>query len=116
MSSGTMRIAVLSDKLHLAMTEHQLLAYFYRYTGVTVLSAVGKLPPQHLVRSTGTAMSTTGSHGVRVRPNGHPRSLPAPSARWATHHPRLRGRANVSLQDKARDFAGPRRSGARCLC
>jgi hypothetical protein len=48
------------------MPEHQLLAYFCRYTGVTVLSAVGKLPPQHLVRSTGTAMSTTGSHGVRA--------------------------------------------------
>ena len=51
-----------------------------------------------------------------VRPNGHPRSLPAPSPRWATHHPRLRSRANVSLQDKVRDFAGPRRSGARWLC
>jgi hypothetical protein len=61
-----MRTAVLSDKLHLAMTEHQLLAYFCRYTGITVLSAVGKLPPQHLVRSTGTAMSTTGSHGLRA--------------------------------------------------
>jgi hypothetical protein len=42
------------------------IAYFCRYTRVTVLSAVGKLPPQHLVRSTGTAMSTTGLHGVRA--------------------------------------------------
>src|SRR5208283_609469 len=41
-------------------------AYFCRYAGVTVLSAVGKNPPQHLVRSTGAAMSTTGSHGVRA--------------------------------------------------
>jgi hypothetical protein len=56
------------------------------------------------------------AHTDYVRPNGHPRSLPAPSPRWATHHPRLRGRANVSLQDKVRDFAGPRRSGARWLC
>ena len=36
-----MRTAVLSDKLHLAMTEHKLLAYFCRYTAITVLSAVG---------------------------------------------------------------------------
>jgi len=90
------------------MTEHQLLAYFCRYTGVTVLSAVGKLPPQHRVRSTGTAMSTTGSHGVRAaqRP---PSQLLAPSPRWATHHPRLRSRANVSLQDKVR--ISPARAG-----
>ena len=35
-------------------------------------------------------------------PNGHPRSLPAPSPRWATRHPRERNRANVSLQKKIR--------------
>jgi hypothetical protein len=61
-----MRTAVPPDKLHLTMTEHQLFSLLRRYTEVTVLSAVGKLPPQHLVRSTGTAMSTTGSHGVRA--------------------------------------------------
>jgi hypothetical protein len=55
------------------------------------------------------------AHTEYVRPNGHPRSLPAPSPRWAAHHPRLCGGANVSLQDKVRDFAGPRRSGARWL-
>jgi hypothetical protein len=46
-------------------------------------------------------MSTTGSHGD-APPNGHPRSLPAPSPRWSNSHPRQRNRANVSLRDKVR--------------
>jgi hypothetical protein len=42
------------------------------------------------------------AHTEYAPPNGHPRSLPAPSPRWATHHPRQCNRANVSLQDKVR--------------
>ena len=42
-----------------------------------------RLPPQHLVRSAGAAMSTTGSR-ARTQPNGLPRSQPAPSPRKAT--------------------------------
>ena len=42
-----------------------------------------RLPPQHLVRSTGAAMSTTGSRATHTaqRP---PSQLAAPSPRWAT--------------------------------
>jgi hypothetical protein len=40
---------------------NSLLLFSAARIGVTVLSAVGKGPPQHLVRSTGAAMSTTGS-------------------------------------------------------
>ena len=53
-----------------------------------------------------------------VPPNGHPRSLPAPSPRWGNSHPRLRNRANVSLPDKVRRLAaltnGTVRPNAKC--
>src|SRR6516164_2496214 len=42
-----------------------------------------KGPPQHLVRSTGAAMSTTGSHGSHAA-QGPPSQSPAPSPRRAT--------------------------------
>ena len=94
-----------------------LTTYFCRYAGVTVLSAVGKAPPQHLVRSTGTAMSTTGSHGVRAaqRP---PSQFACTLAPVGNSHPRLRNRANVSLPDKVRRLAaltnGTVRPNAKC--
>ena len=46
------------------------------------------------------------AHTEYVSPNGHPRSLPAPSPRWATHHPRLSRRANVLLQDNVKIRSG----------
>jgi hypothetical protein len=42
-----------------------------------------KVPPQYLVRSTGTAMSTTGSP-IFCAAQGLPSQLTAPSPRWAT--------------------------------
>lgn len=60
-----------------------------------------RLPPQHLVRSTGAAMSTTGSRGT-TRPNGLPRSLPAPSPRWAT-----RTRASSCAGGSCQGFVRP---------
>src|ERR1700689_5413861 len=93
-----MRTAVLLEN---STSRHQLLAYLCRYTGVTVLSAVGKAPPQHLVRSTGTAMSTTGSHGIRAaqRP---PSQFACTLAPVGNSHPRQRNRASEALQDKVK--------------
>src|SRR5271166_2968569 len=81
-------------------------AYFCRYAGVTVLSAVGKNPPQHLVRSTGAAMSTTGSHGV------HATQRP-PLA--ACLHPRPGGATHTRADAIARMYLCRMRSGARRL-
>jgi hypothetical protein len=71
-----------------------------------------RMPPQHLVRSTGAAMSTTGSRGT-TRPNGLPRSWPAPSPRRATLTSAPVCRANGSRQKLVRcSLAAPRRPGA----
>ena len=64
--------------------------FFCCRTGVTVLSAVGRDPPQHLVRSTGAAMSTTGSHGVFMWPKALLRSRLHPRPVGQLSHPRRR--------------------------
>ena len=96
--------------IYLGASSRHRQSRFCRYTEVTVLSAVGKAPPQHLVRSTGTAMSTTGSHGVRAaqRP---PSQFACTLAPVGNSHPRQRNRANVSLQDKLRRLLAPLTNG-----
>jgi hypothetical protein len=49
-------------------------------------------PPQHLVRSTGAAMSTTGSHGVFMWPKALLRSRLHPRPVGQLSHPRRRFR------------------------
>jgi hypothetical protein len=115
-SSGTMRTAVLADKRHLAMTERQLLTFTSVATPGSRFSPRSGSSRRNIWSEAQALPCPQRAHTQYVRPNGHPRSLPAPSPRWATHHPRLRNGANVSLQDKVREFAGPPRSGAHWLC
>ena len=79
-SGGLTRCRCLSgcsDAKHQLMRSSRRQSSLLPHAGVTVLSAVGKVLPQHLVRSTGTALSTTGSTEY-VPPNGHPRSCLRP--------------------------------------
>ena len=115
-SSGTMRTGVLADKRHLAMTERQLLTFTSVATPGSRFSPRSGSSRRNIWSEAQALPCPQRAHTQYVRPNGHPRSLPAPSPRWATHHPRLRNGANVSLQDKVREFAGPPRSGAHWLC
>src|SRR5271165_4878754 len=86
-SSGTMRTAVLRDKPDSPRDSGEassFTTYFCRYAGVTVLSAVGKGSRRNIRSEAQALQCPQRAHTEYAPPNGHPRSLPAPSPRWAT--------------------------------
>jgi hypothetical protein len=74
-------------------------------------------PPQHLVRSTGAAMSTAGSRGIHAA-QGPPSQPPAPSPRRGNHH--ILGEAGMGLVEgfisrpPAARTSGMARPNTRC--
>src|SRR5208282_2046477 len=102
-SSGTMRPAVLLDKPN---TVRRVTGQLSQLTSVATpgsrFSPRSEKIRRNIWSEAQALQCPQRAHTEYVRPNGLPRSVPAPSPRWGNSHPRRRNRANVSLQDEVR--------------